>query len=77
MKACVHEFEVHGNGKVPEDMLRYDCCYPARTSGLMAGLDGYAVMHTIGPRDWKPTDGRWASFGWTVKNHIHKTCLWA
>lgn len=68
-------YTVYGNSYVfPFDMLRYDACHPRREldSGVMERM---ARQRTPGI-DYEvqiaglvaPTEGRWASFGWRVKD---------
>lgn len=68
-------FVVEGSGLFPYDMLRYDGCFPRSESEspLLGGghdaefrqieLQRYVeVVHD------QPTEGRWRSFGWHVKD---------
>lgn len=67
-------FRVAGHFQFPLDMLRYDSCWPAsqedvcKLSRKAEGiLDlGVELLHADRTRAWKPTDGRWQSFGWRV-----------
>ena len=64
------QFSVEGRGEFPLDMLRYDCCWPA-TGDDVANLDNWRdasrrVTFNSQKANGKPTDGRWASFGWSV-----------
>lgn len=66
------EFRATGRGNFPLDMLRYDCCYPAQPADVEA-MRGNSrtplrtvTLFTTNKRG--PTLGRWASFGWPVRN---------
>lgn len=67
-------FAVEGRGPFPLDMLRYDACHPTRETELPTR--GFGETE-VGPRrihlerfaesaSWRPTIGRWNSFGWGV-----------
>jgi len=72
MKRVDIKFTVEGLGEFPLDMLRYDRCFP-RT-----GMDCDSITYKGERRQvtlvalnrdsylWKPTYGRWESFGWNV-----------
>jgi len=76
MTAYMHRFTVTGIDMFPLDMLRYDGCHPSHEA------DASSIHHTfcrplqerthaislsrIGDKGWKPTEGRWQSFGWKV-----------
>lgn len=75
MKPYYHTFRVTGKGRVPDDMLRYDHCFPASQSLLNAEI-GYTTLGTIAPKGWKPSAGRWMSFGWNVSHHTTTTVAW-
>lgn len=68
-----YTFEVTGTGKFPVDMLRYDCCWPAREGTdtrpiLGDNDDGSLKVQTIRLESHKePTTRRWQSFGWRVE----------
>ena len=67
MQAYAVEFTVHGKGHFPLDMLRYDGCYPRQVDMLDAVEElRFVAMCHVGAKNWKPTIGRWESFGWTV-----------
>ena len=66
-------------GAFPLDMLRYDSCYPSSSVDVNRMIadreiaDGRAVNSSItlvhrehGGKKWRPTEGRWRSFGWRV-----------
>lgn len=69
------------NRPFPIDMLRYDCCWPARPEDvalIQCPLSQrekvcYIRLNTLkGP----PTADRWASFGWEIEGHVkpeHRT----
>jgi hypothetical protein len=74
----MHKFRV-GISKdqaFPIDMLRSDECYPASGHAvdgmIMAGKcineSGCSIelAHIDSSANWKPTVGRWATFGWRV-----------
>lgn len=68
----------------PIDMLRYDSCFPdseadsariVNTNYQKRNLDDkdldkfkIKLIH-VGDKQWKPTDGRWESFGYRVTSH--------
>lgn len=63
--ASAIEYVVEGDGDFPIDMLRFDLCWPATERDAM--VVGYRGKRTVMIRGLKvPTEGRWASFGWTV-----------
>lgn len=77
-------YTVCGTGRFPVDMLRYDTSYPATEAGsseIARGYDGgslrepreIALVHMGEVKDWKPTEGRWGSFGWRVKPDALRT----
>lgn len=67
-----YTFTVRGSHEFPWDMLRYDRCWPASEDQVTS----LAPYHRSSTFTWvrnvklkglnEPTDGRWASFGWTV-----------
>ena len=74
-----HDYTVEGFGDFPIDMLRYDSSYPFNSQDVeQISLPRVVVggnkrrqvrlAHT-GPAGWKPTSGRWESFGWKVLQH--------
>lgn len=71
-RPTVYEFEVQGSGTFPVDMLRYDCCWPAREmEDSYRGIgepDPSAPVRTVRLHTIRETatNGRWASFGWIV-----------
>ncbi len=83
MKMYNHEFTVKAvkGFTFPLDMLRYDGCFPAdekdareleTTIGYKSPVDflGMEVrLEKTAEKSWKPTNGRWESFGWKVINH--------
>lgn len=66
----------------PFDMLRYDRCHPASESdssvitmcseprkyrGPKSTIEDYEVsLVRYAHKQWRPTEGRWESFGWEV-----------
>lgn len=72
----VWEFEVRGSGDFPTDMLRYDACYPKGTSDAIAinsrfrNAADHREIRTVKlvSTTKAPTEARWASFGWTVRD---------
>ena len=64
------EFMVEGQGRFPEDMLRYDCCE------FLSDFDKHVANDSTERRRvqlvltsshvQEPTKLRWASFGWYV-----------
>ena len=65
-------FTVAGTGPFPIDMLRHDCCYPARTGdaksieySLDLDLDGRKRRITLISHA-HPTVERWNHFGWSI-----------
>ena len=73
MKTYATDFEVQGSGDFPVDMLRYDRCFPTLSDSAVAiGMTRNAPKRSVSLRsihqyrDWKPTTGRWQSFGWRV-----------
>lgn len=69
----VHEsfFAVRGRGNFPVDMLRYDCCFPARgadAAAMEAAAHGEERSIVLCRRasDSGVNVERWRSFGWTV-----------
>lgn len=76
-KIIVQTFEVRGTFPFPIDMLRYDCCYPAREAEDSYNINATIQRVTNGPvvvrlrrrvenKNDMPTFGRWSSFNWTV-----------
>ena len=67
------KFTVTGHGAFPVDMLRYDACHPY-TPQDVSNIEGNDVtrlvtlIHNATGRGWRPTDGRWDSFGWDVSD---------
>ncbi len=58
-------FTVEGRGDFPFDMLRYDCCWPARGEDAAALSDtGRRTVTLLSSQE--PTRGRWSSFLWGV-----------
>jgi hypothetical protein len=60
---------VEGSGSFPIDMLRYDKCWPSTESDSITitdeGLRSVTLTYSgIVPQ---PTNGRWNSFGWMVR----------
>ena len=69
-------FEVRGGTAFPVDMLRYDSAFPNQESGssdieasMRYEADGTTTVQlrtNQADRHWRPTEGRWKSFGWEV-----------
>lgn len=66
-------YTVAGQGPFPIDMLRHDRSHPKREtdSGAIERSFQPRNRHThdvtlVGPK--KPTEARWASFGWSVES---------
>lgn len=75
MPQSVQVYTVTGVGEFPMDMLRYDASWPSRgedvtaiTQSLMRRrTDKRHERYTVRLNALRaPTEGRWASFGWTV-----------
>jgi hypothetical protein len=71
-RVYLHKFRVRGVGQFPLDMLRYDRCFPD-TGDDAAGLHSDCrirreITLIAANREpyWKPTEGRWSSFLWSV-----------
>ena len=63
-----YQYEVTGKGMFPEDMLRYDSCWPVRGT-MFSMFEGPQPERTITIGSYyPPTVGRWKSFGWQVKS---------
>ena len=74
----IREFEVRGSSNFPTDMLRYDSCYPASQESVSEMAYStfrrsepnttfvVRLKHRDDTKNWKPTEGRWHSFGWRV-----------
>lgn len=78
-KMFSHEFVVEGTFSFPTDMLRYDHCYPAGQDDVSKILDkaprGEKMRVKLAARAekaWRPTEGRWRSFGWHVLDKEHR-----
>jgi hypothetical protein len=78
MQLKLHRYVVIGRGPFPEDMLRYDSCWPSRQSDVplprhhiegpgMAGTNLHRV-EIVGIKP--PTTARWNSFGWAVDGRV-------
>lgn len=72
MTSYYYEYKVVGTGNFPVDMLRYDACWPAKTSDaieIATSFDRHNNMEdrlvTIGSHK-EPTPDRWKSFGWII-----------
>jgi hypothetical protein len=72
-----YEFEVMGKGVFPIDMLRHDQCFPMGPEDSANMENPYEAVERFGDvrhvrlcavshPNFKPTEGRWASFGWPV-----------
>lgn len=71
-KTLVVHFDVKGVGTFPTDMLRYDQCWPSDTDSATKINPRHQlqfVPYTVHLTSHShPTNGRWASFGFTVSN---------
>ena len=72
---------IHGHS-FPIDMLRYDGCYPASehpdSFNIAQRIEDCATgtivtLRKVWPSGWRPTEGRWSSFGWRVVPHSLET----
>jgi len=74
----IYQYEVHGFGMFPMDMLRYDTCWPADSEAVsrMITSRGHAEeRRTVALRSYsRPTLDRWTSFGWIVLDPGTMTC---
>ena len=74
-----YQFSVMGKGRFPFDMLRYDQCFPMsgedaeslEVNAASTSVEAYTAIRTVrlcvvSHRNFQPTEGRWASFGWPV-----------
>lgn len=73
-------FEVTGRYPFPVDMLRYDEVHPLRSEDAAAITESLAPTERRSLESssrvrlarfsthglWRPTEGRWRSFGWSV-----------
>ena len=57
-------FTVQGEGTFPLDMLRHDRAWAV--TGIEGNAQRTVICGTVSANGNVPTDGRWASFGWTV-----------
>jgi len=77
----ITRFKVVGKFTFPLDMLRYDSCYPATQEAVSKiVVKSYPseskedaqetptieLAYAHNERSWRPTEGRWSSFGWSV-----------
>jgi hypothetical protein len=63
------KFTVEGGSAFPMDMLRYDACYPTDGDSVSAMQEILGVRKvTLRSHIQPPTDGRWRSFGWYVRD---------
>jgi len=69
----LYVFSVMGKGNFPTDMLRYDCCWPARSDDAVAmqlpvELAPRREIREVRMNSYQhPTEARWASFLWGCK----------
>lgn len=64
-----HQFTVHGAGKFPLDMLRYDECWPLTgedAAAIASGDRHHRSITLVTENRSGPTQGRWGSFSWPV-----------
>lgn len=71
-------FKVRGKGEFPDDMLRYDHCYPRTQDDVVVlhphytNIEARQSIRVVGlasiyyMKNWKPTSERWRTFGWEV-----------
>jgi hypothetical protein len=65
-------FQVHGSGRFPLDMLRYDCCFPDCSTDISMLSNEcrddriVTLVRHHETKDPNLTVGRWNSFGWGV-----------
>lgn len=77
MTRYLYMFTVSGSSPFPIDMLRYDRCWPESESDS-GSISATARNRPHGARfvtltgHHPPTDGRWASFGWTVHPDVQR-----
>lgn len=70
----VYRYVVSGHGQFPLDMLRYDRAAPYRQEDVAMIEQVERGLRDVELVGWmKPTDGRWASFGWRVASKVTKT----
>ncbi|HEY6415282.1 MAG TPA: hypothetical protein VIX41_03560 [Acidimicrobiales bacterium] len=62
----LYRYTVEGRGSFPEDMLRYDSCWPGRQADVpLPGPSSESRrVEVVGIKP--PTEARWHSFGWRV-----------
>ena len=88
MSTFATTFAVTGTLRFPIDMLRYEGCYPVSEHEDSATIvhslmrEGEPVpkpyrvavrkVHNLG-KHWRPTAGRWESFGWRVEERSVET----
>lgn len=67
-KSKLYDYVVTGKGTFPTDMLRHDQSWPAssRDVDLLHMSDERRTVKLRTYSRFNVTDGRWASFGWTV-----------
>jgi hypothetical protein len=78
-KQYVHRFYMRGDFEFPIDMLRYDRCTPnteTDSHDIAATYRGIAAvvveLRAVNDnRNWRPTVGRWQSFGWKPYDPDH------
>jgi hypothetical protein len=63
-KVNFFHYTVVGTGPFPEDMLRYDACWPKDGSLGNGRWNERREVRLTGIKE--PTIGRWLSFGWAV-----------
>jgi len=68
----IYKFVVEGEGGFPFDMLRYDCCWPFKQTDVAKMCkEDYKQERNIQLQGMSfPTQERWKSFGWTIKEVI-------
>lgn len=69
MKMYWHTAMVHGSGRFPTDMLRYDRCFPSESTSAIRMLDDEPRdirLAAIRGKDQGWTVQRWRSFNWSL-----------
>jgi hypothetical protein len=81
-KVYLYTYTVGGTPSFPFDMLRYDQCWPASQedaaridrAGPQPGRKAAAFSITLHSHKL-PTEGRWRSFGWSLRDDLNDTAL--
>jgi hypothetical protein len=78
-KTYLYRYAVTGKPSFPYDMLRYDAAWPASEADSAklysprGGEDGNIVVTLHSHK--LPTEGRWRSFGWYVRDDSNTIAL--